>query len=64
VHRRAAIARWIAGFDSRGELLAALEKVGVAWGDVRDGAHVLASPAVVERDVVTEVDDGAGGSAA
>jgi CoA:oxalate CoA-transferase len=61
VHRRAAIARWIASFDERAALLAALEKVGVAWGDVRDGARVLEAPAVVERGLIAEVDDGAGG---
>ena len=61
VHRRASIARWIAGFHSRAELIAALEKAGVAWGDVRAGAEVLEAPAVVEREVITEVDDGAGG---
>jgi crotonobetainyl-CoA:carnitine CoA-transferase CaiB-like acyl-CoA transferase len=61
VHRRAAIARWLAGFEKRGELIAALERVGVAWGDVRNGFDALESPAVTERDVVTEVDDGVGG---
>jgi len=61
VHRRAAIARWLAGFDSRAELIVALERVGVAWGDVRDGKSVLEAPAVTERGVVTEVDDGSGG---
>jgi len=61
VHRRAAIARWVAGFETRAELIAALERVGVAWGDLRSGARVFEAPAVTERGVVTEVDDGAGG---
>jgi CoA:oxalate CoA-transferase len=61
IHRRAAIARWMVSFPTRGELIQALEKVHVAWGDVRSGMQVLESPAVTERGVVTEVDDGVGG---
>jgi CoA:oxalate CoA-transferase len=61
VHRRAAIARWLASFATRAQVIAALEKVGVAWGDVRGDAQVLEAPAVLERDVIAEVDDGAGG---
>jgi CoA:oxalate CoA-transferase len=61
VHRRAAIASWLAAFDTRADLIAKLERVGVAWGDVRDGARALDAPAVIERGVIAEVDDGVGG---
>ncbi len=59
--RRAAFAAWMESFHDRDELKLALEKANLAWADVRAGESVLAAPAVVERAMVTEVDDGGGG---
>jgi CoA:oxalate CoA-transferase len=60
---RAEIVRsWLAGFDDRAELIAALEAAGVAWAEVRTPATVLDSPTVAERQIAVEVDDRAGGT--
>jgi len=60
-HRRQAFREWMAGFADRDELKLALEKANLAWGDVRSGSDVLAAPSVVDRAMVIDVDDGAGG---
>jgi crotonobetainyl-CoA:carnitine CoA-transferase CaiB-like acyl-CoA transferase len=59
--RRDAFRAWMSSFTDRDELKLALEKANLAWADVRAGDDVLAAPSVVERGMVTEVDDGAGG---
>ena len=56
VHRRAAIARWFAGFKKRSELLAAMERVHAAWGHVRREPEGLETQPGTERGVVVEVD--------
>jgi CoA:oxalate CoA-transferase len=59
--RSAAIGTWIAGFDTRADLTAALSSADLAWADLRTIDNVLDSPALDGRDVVAWVDDGAGG---
>lgn len=60
--RHAVIAAWVASFDDRDELTAALDAAGLAWASVRNGPTLLASPPVVERGVVAEVDAHDGGT--
>ena len=56
--RREAIRRWMHSFASRDELKRALEKAGLAWGEVRTSETLLDSPTVSARGVVAVVDDG------
>ena len=46
----------------REEVIAALDKMNLAWGDVRSAADAIGLPSVIERGVITEVDDRAGGT--
>ncbi|MEP7023110.1 MAG: CoA transferase [Actinomycetota bacterium] len=55
---------WFAGFTDRAQLIAELERLGLAWADVRDPATVLQSPTAVAREVAAQVDDRAGGTRA
>lgn len=47
---------------SREVVLAALDKMNVAWGDVRSATDVSSISSVVARGTITEVDDRAGGT--
>jgi CoA:oxalate CoA-transferase len=60
--RAAAIDEWLAGFDDRAELIAALEAAGVAWAEVRIPETVFDSPTAAARGVSAQVDDRAGGT--
>jgi len=60
-NRRAVVARWILQFDSRDELIAALEAADLAWGEVRTPSTLLESPTLVARPPFTEIDDRGGG---
>jgi CoA:oxalate CoA-transferase len=60
--RMAAVADWISSFPNRDALLATLDEIGLAWGNVRTTETVLASPTLQARDVVATVDDHAGGT--
>ncbi len=46
----------------REAVIAALDKMNIAWGDVRPTPDALQLPSVVERGVITLVDDRAGGT--
>ncbi len=46
----------------RGEVIAALDEMNIAWGDVRSAEDALELPSVKARGVVAEVDDRAGGT--
>jgi crotonobetainyl-CoA:carnitine CoA-transferase CaiB-like acyl-CoA transferase len=60
--RAKVVARWVASFSDRSELVAALEAAGVAWAEVRTPATVLDSPTVAAREVVAQVDNRSGGT--
>jgi len=47
---------------SRAEVIAALDSMNVAWGDVRTAVEALELPSVTARGVITQVDDRAGGT--
>jgi CoA:oxalate CoA-transferase len=56
------IRSWITSFRDRAQLIAELERVGLAWAEVRTPATVMQSPTAIARDVVAQVDDHAGGT--
>ena len=59
--RRAAAAKFYAGFPTRAALAEALDGAAIPWGEVRSVAQAFASPSAVARGVVASVDDRAGG---
>jgi len=48
--------------ESRNDVIAALDKMNIAWGDVRSAADAMGLPSVRDRAVIIEVDDRAGGT--
>jgi CoA:oxalate CoA-transferase len=58
--RRAAAAEFFRSFPKRSELIAALDRVNLAWGDVRSNTDAFRSPTAVTRGVVAQVDDRGG----
>ena len=60
-NRESVVAAWIASFATRAELTGALDRAGLAWGEVRTPRTLLDSPTVQARQMVTEVDDRGGG---
>ena len=60
--RRDAIGRFFATFDDRANLLAALDRAELAWGEVRSTEAALGSPTAVARGAIAEVDDRGGGT--
>jgi crotonobetainyl-CoA:carnitine CoA-transferase CaiB-like acyl-CoA transferase len=61
-NRAAVIRNWVEGFDSRHEVIAALESAGVAWAEIRTPATVMESPTAIAREVTAQVDDREGGT--
>lgn len=59
--RRSAAATFYRSFAARAELTAALDRVGIAWGDVCSTEHAFASPTAVARGAAVAVDDRGGG---
>ena len=56
--RREAIEGYLQSFPDRTSLIAKLNEVNLAWGDVFDHREVLEKQASIEaRQVLTEVDD-------
>lgn len=59
-YRDEAIRGWVASFDDRSVLCAELDRLEIAWAEVRDGPTIVDSPTVVHRGVFAEVDRGDG----
>jgi crotonobetainyl-CoA:carnitine CoA-transferase CaiB-like acyl-CoA transferase len=59
--RRQAAARFYAGFATRAELTAALDRAAIPWGDVRSVADAFASLTALARGSAVHLDDRAGG---
>jgi crotonobetainyl-CoA:carnitine CoA-transferase CaiB-like acyl-CoA transferase len=55
--RRQAWRDFVAGFDDRAELLAALDRANLAWGAVKTSKEAVESPTVVHRRTLTEIVD-------
>jgi CoA:oxalate CoA-transferase len=56
------IRAWIESFTDRAELITELERVGLAWAEVRTPDTLMASPTAIAREVVAQVDDRDGGT--
>jgi crotonobetainyl-CoA:carnitine CoA-transferase CaiB-like acyl-CoA transferase len=63
-HRHAAVAEFLTRFDDRAALLAALDKAGLAFGEVKHSAEAMRSPTLAARGAVAHIDDRAGGTRA
>ncbi len=62
IARRAAVKTYLnETLSSREEVVAALDKMNIAWGDVRDASQVSELASVKARGTITQVDDRAGG---
>ena len=60
--RRRAIEDWLVSFPDRVSLVAALDEVNLAWGNVHDHREVFDRQGSIEaRQILTTVDDRAGG---
>jgi CoA:oxalate CoA-transferase len=62
VNRHRIIREFIEGFTARADAIAALEKAGVAYAEVRTPSTLLDSPTAQAREVVAQVDDRNGGT--
>ncbi|MEZ5265464.1 MAG: CaiB/BaiF CoA-transferase family protein [Acidimicrobiales bacterium] len=61
--RRRAIESFLVSFDTRERLIEQLDRANLAWGDVHDHRHAFQRQrTIVERGVLTAVDDRAGGT--
>ena len=58
--RRDAVQRWFLSFGDRAELIAALDRSNLAWGDVRSTREAFDSPTAHARGLAAEVDDRGG----
>jgi crotonobetainyl-CoA:carnitine CoA-transferase CaiB-like acyl-CoA transferase len=59
--RRAAARAYFKNLPDRAAVIAALDHMNLAWGDVRERRDALTLPTVVHRGTITHVDDRAGG---
>jgi crotonobetainyl-CoA:carnitine CoA-transferase CaiB-like acyl-CoA transferase len=55
--RRDAAARFYMSFSDRPALIAALDALNLAWGDVRPNSEAFSSPTALARGTLTRVDD-------
>ena len=55
--RREAVASFYQSFTDRADLLAALDKVNLAWGDVRTNTEAFTSPTALHRGTLGQIDD-------
>jgi crotonobetainyl-CoA:carnitine CoA-transferase CaiB-like acyl-CoA transferase len=59
--RRETARAFFKNLPDRAAVIAVLDKMNLAWGDVREGATALELPTVKHRGTITHVDDGNGG---
>jgi crotonobetainyl-CoA:carnitine CoA-transferase CaiB-like acyl-CoA transferase len=55
--RREAVARFFGSFGERKELIAALDLMNLAWGELRSSVDAFQSPTAKARGSLAEVDD-------
>jgi CoA:oxalate CoA-transferase len=60
--RREAIRRFLAGLPGRTAVIEALNRMNLAWGDVRESEKAREQPTVAHRRTIVDVDDRAGGT--
>jgi CoA:oxalate CoA-transferase len=59
--RRATAKAFFKNLPDRAAVIAVLDRMNLAWGDVRSGAQTLDLPTVKHRGTITQVDDRGGG---
>jgi CoA:oxalate CoA-transferase len=59
--RREAAQRFFDAQPDRAAVIDALERMNIAWGDVRTNTQAFELPTVRHRGTITQIDDGAGG---
>jgi CoA:oxalate CoA-transferase len=59
--RAEAVAEWFGSFPSRPDLIEALDRAGLAWGDVRRPSDLAGAPVVASRHMLADIDDRGGG---
>jgi crotonobetainyl-CoA:carnitine CoA-transferase CaiB-like acyl-CoA transferase len=59
--RRATAKAFFKNLPDRAAVIAVLDRMNLAWGDVRVGAQTLELPTVKHRGTITQVDDRGGG---
>lgn len=60
--RHRAIADYFSTFENRDALTAAMNKLNLAWGDVRNGTTIREQPTIKARGAIVDVDDRNGGT--
>jgi CoA:oxalate CoA-transferase len=60
--RAGVIRAWVEAFATRAEVIAELERAGVAWAQIRTPATLMDSPTAQARQVAAQVDDRHGGT--
>ena len=60
--RRRAVTDFLAGLADWDAVEAAMAKMNIAWGQVRDGARLQDQPTVRARGAIAQIDDRAGGT--
>jgi crotonobetainyl-CoA:carnitine CoA-transferase CaiB-like acyl-CoA transferase len=60
--RRAAVANFLAGLGDWDAVEAAMDRMNIAWGQVRTGARLHEQPTLAARGAIAQVDDRAGGT--
>jgi CoA:oxalate CoA-transferase len=60
--RRSVVERFMAALDSWAAVEAAMDRMNIAWGQVRHGATLREQPTLAHRGSIVEIDDRAGGT--
>ncbi len=60
--RRATAREFLRSFPDRASLIAALDRMNLAWGDVRESENAREQPTVRHRKTIIDMDDRAGGT--
>jgi crotonobetainyl-CoA:carnitine CoA-transferase CaiB-like acyl-CoA transferase len=60
--RRAAARDFFRSLPDRPAVIAALDRMNLAWGDVRESEHAREQPTVRHRRAIVDIDDRAGGT--
>ena len=61
-YRGDAIAEYLASFETRDDVVALLDELNLAWGDVRPYRDIYDAPSIGPRRILTDVDDRGGGT--
>ncbi len=60
--RRAAVSDFMAGLKTWAEVTTAMDRMNIAWGQLRPGAELRTQPTLAHRHSIIEIDDRQGGT--